>query len=40
VNNECSEIIRMFDSGFGELADNRIDHYPWAAFAQDFDETY
>mgnify|MGYP001828592375 CR=1 FL=1 len=28
VNNESSEIIRMFNSGFGELADNRIDLYP------------
>lgn len=28
VNNESSEIIRMFNSGFGELADHRIDLYP------------
>lgn len=28
VNNESSEIIRMFNSGFGELADNSIDLYP------------
>ncbi len=28
VNNESSEIIRMFDSGFGDLADNRVDLYP------------
>ena len=28
VNNESSEIIRMFNSGFGELADDRVDLYP------------
>jgi len=28
VNNESAEIIRMFNSGFGELADNRLDLYP------------
>ena len=28
VNNESADIIRMFNSGFGALADNRIDLYP------------
>jgi len=28
VNNESAEIIRMFNSGFGDLADNSIDLYP------------
>lgn len=28
VNNESSEIIRMFNSGFGNLANNTIDLYP------------
>ena len=28
VNNESSEIIRMFNSSFGEFADNRFDLYP------------
>ena len=28
VNNESSEIIRMFNNGFGELAENDIDLYP------------
>jgi len=30
VNNESSDIIRMFNHGFGDLADNRIDLYPQA----------
>lgn len=28
VNNESSEIVRMFNSGFGELADASVDLYP------------
>jgi putative glutathione S-transferase len=28
VNNESSEVIRILNSGFGELADNRVDLYP------------
>lgn len=28
VSNESAEIIRMFNSGFGDLADNRVDLYP------------
>lgn len=28
VNNESSEIIRMFNDGFADLADNQIDLYP------------
>lgn len=28
VNNESAEIMRMLNSGFGDLADNRIDLYP------------
>jgi putative glutathione S-transferase len=28
VSNESSEIIRMLNSGFGDLADNRLDLYP------------
>jgi len=28
VNNESSEIIRMFNDGFGELASNSVDLYP------------
>ncbi len=28
VNNESADIVRMFDSGFGELADPRIELYP------------
>ena len=28
VNNESADILRMFNSGFGDLADNRLDLYP------------
>ena len=28
VNNESSEIIRMMNDGFGDMADNRLDLYP------------
>lgn len=28
VSNESADIVRMFNSGFGDLADNRIDLYP------------
>lgn len=28
VNNESADIIRMFNTGFGELADNTLDLYP------------
>lgn len=30
VNNESADIVRMFNSGFGALADNHIDLYPHA----------
>ncbi|WP_312758785.1 glutathione S-transferase family protein [Pantoea brenneri] len=30
VNNESADIVRMFNSGFGDLADNRLDLYPAA----------
>ncbi|SFO47377.1 putative glutathione S-transferase [Candidatus Pantoea varia] len=30
VNNESADIVRMFNSGFGDLADNHIDLYPAA----------
>jgi len=36
VNNESADIVRMFNSGFGDLADNRIDLYP-AALRQEID---
>lgn len=28
VNNESAEIVRMFNSGFGDLADTTVDLYP------------
>ncbi|MCG7366718.1 glutathione S-transferase family protein [Pantoea sp. ACRSH] len=34
VNNESADIVRMFNSGFGDLADNRIDLYPSALRAE------
>lgn len=37
VNNESSEIIRIFNSGFGDLADGRIDLYP-AALREEIDQ--
>nr|WP_154926878.1 glutathione S-transferase family protein [Pantoea agglomerans] len=36
VNNESADIVRMFNSGFGDQADNRIDLYP-AALRQEID---
>lgn len=36
VSNESADIVRMFNSGFGDLADNRIDLYP-AALRADID---
>jgi len=36
VNNESSDIVRMFSVGFRELADDRVDLYP-AAFAAEID---
>jgi len=36
VSNESADIVRMFNSGFGDLADNRIDLYP-AALRQEID---
>jgi len=37
VNNESSEVIRILDSGFGDLADNRIVLYP-ETLRRDIDE--
>ncbi|KAA5948836.1 glutathione S-transferase family protein [Pantoea sp. Bo_2] len=34
VSNESADIVRMFNSGFGALADNRIDLYPAALRAE------
>lgn len=34
VNNESADIVRMFNSGFGDLADNRLDLYPAALRAE------
>ncbi|MCX2191381.1 glutathione S-transferase family protein [Pantoea agglomerans] len=34
VSNESADIVRMFNSGFGDLADNRIDLYPAALRAE------
>ncbi len=34
VNNELSDILRMFNSGFGALADNSVDLYPAALRAE------
>lgn len=34
VNNESADIVRMLNSGFGDLADNRIDLYPAALRAE------
>ena len=34
VNNESSEVIRILNSGFGDLADNRVDLYPEALQSQ------
>lgn len=34
VNNESADIVRMLNSGFGELADNSIDLYPEALRAE------
>lgn len=36
VNNESADILRMFDSGFGDLADPTFDLYP-AALREDID---
>ncbi|EGD58064.1 glutathione S-transferase [Novosphingobium nitrogenifigens DSM 19370] len=36
VNNESADILRMFDSGFGDLADPSFDLYP-AALREDID---
>jgi putative glutathione S-transferase len=36
VNNESADILRMLNSGFGELADNAIDLYP-SALAPEID---
>lgn len=37
VNNESADIVRMLNSGFGTLADSRIDLYP-AALRDDIDQ--
>lgn len=34
VSNESADIVRMFNGGFGDLADNRIDLYPAALRAE------
>ncbi len=36
VNNESAEIVRMFNAGFGELADGSVDFYP-AELASEID---
>ena len=36
VNNESAEIVRMFNAGFGELADGSVDLYP-AELAEEID---
>ena len=34
VNNESADIVRMFNSGFGDLADNAVDLYPYGLRAE------